>query len=159
MFKRKQRGTCRIHGDFDGQVCGFCAMGNRLKDLDRNALVQRIEELEAHGLCRCADEVRCDMRKLITACEPYLKDGETPAECIQRNRDDTGAVMKLLEKEKRKYEALVDGVKSAQSHTEETLRLLQWDKLGWDVPEEVIESLEKADSELRALIEHMEVSP
>lgn len=71
---------------------------------------ERVEELEAHGLCRCADEVRCDMRKLITACEPYLKDGETPAECIQRNRDDTGAVMKLLEKEKRKYDALVKGV-------------------------------------------------
>ena len=53
----------------------------------------------------------------------------------------------------RKYDALVEGIESAQSHTRETLRLLQWDQLGWDVPEEVIESLGKADSELRALLE------
>ena len=114
---------------------------------------ERIRELEAHGLCRCADEIRCEMRKLIADCDPYLKDGETPAECIQRNRDDTGAALKLLAKEKRKYEALVGGIKSSQSHTSETLRLLQWDQLGWDVPEEVIESLVKADSKLRALLE------
>jgi len=53
----------------------------------------------------------------------------------------------------RKYEALVEGINSAQSHTAEALRLLQWDQLGWDVPEEVIESLGNADSELRALLE------
>lgn len=54
----------------------------------------------------------------------------------------------------RKYEALVRKINSAQSHTAETLRLLQWDQLGWDVPEEVIESLGKADSELRTLLEN-----
>ena len=47
MFKRKPRRTCSIHGDYNGEVCGFCAMGNRLKDLDRNALIQTIKELEA----------------------------------------------------------------------------------------------------------------
>jgi len=56
----------------------------------------------------------------------------------------------------RKYEALVEGINSAQSHTAEALRLLQWDQLGWDVPEEVIESLGKVDSELRALLEQEE---
>ena len=54
----------------------------------------------------------------------------------------------------RKYDALVDGITIAQSHTSETLRLLQWDQLGWDVPEEVIESLGKADSKLRPLLEN-----
>jgi hypothetical protein len=29
---------------------------------------------------------------LLTACKPYLKDGETPAECIERHRKDAAAV-------------------------------------------------------------------
>jgi hypothetical protein len=32
----------------------------------------------------------------FAACAPYIKDEETPAECIERNRSDTDAVMALL---------------------------------------------------------------
>jgi len=37
---------------------------------------------------------------LLDACFPYLKDGETPAECIERHRKDIDALMALLAKEK-----------------------------------------------------------
>ena len=43
--------------------------------------------------------------EILQACKPYLKDGETPAECIQRNRSDVGSVMSLLAKEKFRIEA------------------------------------------------------
>lgn len=36
----------------------------------------------------------------IAACAPFLKDGETPAACIARNRADTDAVLSLLAQEK-----------------------------------------------------------
>ena len=34
------------------------------------------------------------------ACTPYLKDGETPAECIQRNRKDVTQLLWMLAKER-----------------------------------------------------------
>ena len=34
------------------------------------------------------------LRQLLDACEPYLKEGETPAQCIERNRRDA-AMMTL----------------------------------------------------------------
>jgi hypothetical protein len=40
------------------------------------------------------------------ACAPYLKDGETPVQCIKRNRTDIDALMGLLAAEKRKNETL-----------------------------------------------------
>jgi hypothetical protein len=45
--------------------------------------------------------------EILQACKPYLKDGETPAECIQRNRSDVGSVMSLLAKEKFRIEAVL----------------------------------------------------
>lgn len=91
------------------------------------ALEQRIAELEA--------EVR-----------RWAENSEKNGTAMTQARNDLAELQ-------RKYDALVERVESAQSHTRETLRLLQWDQLGWDVPEEVIESLGKADSELRALLE------
>lgn len=37
-----------------------------------------------------------------TDCDPYLKDGETPAECIARNRADIAALLSLLSAERTK---------------------------------------------------------
>lgn len=48
------------------------------------------------------------LRKQILACAPFLKEGETPAECIERNRKDTDAVLTLLAQEKRKNETRQD---------------------------------------------------
>lgn len=43
--------------------------------------------------------------QLVAECEPFLKEDETPAQCIARNRADTDAVLTLLVKEKRRTEA------------------------------------------------------
>lgn len=51
------------------------------------------------------------MRDLLAACEPYLKDGETPAHRIQRERLDNFAALELLAREKRKTEALLHAAK------------------------------------------------
>ena len=49
--------------------------------------------------------------ELLAACEPYLKDGETPAERIRRERRDTDAVLTLLAREKLKSEAMLAALK------------------------------------------------
>ena len=46
------------------------------------------------------------MRKMLADCEQYLKDGETPAQRIERERRDTDAVLTLLIREKQKTEPL-----------------------------------------------------
>jgi predicted RNase H-like nuclease (RuvC/YqgF family) len=47
------------------------------------------------------------------------------------------------EKDKR-IEQLNAKLERVRKHASETMRLLNWDQLGWDVPEEVIEELSKA---------------
>jgi hypothetical protein len=61
---------------------------------------------EVHG------DVR-ELRQMIEDCEPYLKDGETPAQRIERERRDTEAVLNLLIREKRKTEQLSRGAPPA----------------------------------------------
>lgn len=51
------------------------------------------------------------MHDLLAACEPYLKDGETPAERIERERRDTTAALELLIREKRKTEVMLAALK------------------------------------------------
>ena len=46
------------------------------------------------------------LREKLDACAPYLKEGETPADRIQREIDDNAAVLGLLAKEKKENEAL-----------------------------------------------------
>jgi hypothetical protein len=61
----------------------------------------------AHTLDR--EQFRIDERQqLLDPCEPYLKDGETPALCIERNRRDIDALMSLLANEKKRATGLVD---------------------------------------------------
>lgn len=42
----------------------------------------------------------------IAECGPYLKDGESPASCIARNRADVHSMLTLLANEKKRCEAL-----------------------------------------------------
>jgi hypothetical protein len=42
----------------------------------------------------------------LQACEPYLKDDETPAQCIERNRKDVDAALELLRQDRAKNTAL-----------------------------------------------------
>jgi hypothetical protein len=39
-----------------------------------------------------------DMQRRLSDCEEYLKEDETPAECIARNRKDANTILKLLAK-------------------------------------------------------------
>lgn len=43
---------------------------------------------------------------LVEACAPFLKDDETPAECIARNRQDASGCLTMLIDERRKVESL-----------------------------------------------------
>lgn len=60
----------------------------------------------------CEDELKAArseierLRGLVDACAIYLKEDETPAQRIERERVDTEAVLKLLSKEKREVEQL-----------------------------------------------------
>lgn len=59
---------------------------------------------EAVGwLARQADETS-------NGCTSYLKDGETPAECIKRNRDDVDAALFMLAKEQRTVAAQTEEI-------------------------------------------------
>lgn len=42
--------------------------------------------------------------KALEDCQPFLKDGETPAECIARNRADLNIALGPLAQEKKKNE-------------------------------------------------------
>ena len=65
--------------------------------------------IDWHNARLIADAPR--MHDLLAACEPYLKDGETPAQRIQRERLDNFAALELLAREKRKTEALLHAAK------------------------------------------------
>ena len=55
------------------------------------------------------EQAAAELRRLhnqIAACEPYLKEGETPAERIERDHKDSLALMTLLAREKTKNDAL-----------------------------------------------------
>jgi hypothetical protein len=51
----------------------------------------------------------------IEACAPFLKEGETPAECIARNRADVDGCLSLLIAERRKAAALRDALEEART--------------------------------------------
>lgn len=69
-----------------------------------------------------------ELRRLyaqIAACEPYLKEGETPAERIQRDHRDSLALMTLLAREKTKNEALLEALREIVAAADGT----GWDQL------------------------------
>jgi hypothetical protein len=89
----------RLEGDAAPQVTG-----ERAPTEDETK--QATADGEVHG------DVR-ELRQMIEDCEPYLKDGETPAQRIVRERRDTEAVLNLLIREKRKTEQLSRGAPPA----------------------------------------------
>jgi len=79
----------------------------RLRDNrgDDPAVTGRLEEEAANALASALSK--------LAACEPYLKEDETPAECIERNRKDAQVTLTLLAREKRKNEQITDWVRKA----------------------------------------------
>jgi hypothetical protein len=61
---------------------------------------------------------------LLDACEPYLKDGETPAECIERNRKDIDAVLRLLAQEKQRAEQAESALAALRAESADDDRLI-----------------------------------
>lgn len=53
---------------------------------------------------------------MLAECEQYLKDGETPAQRIERERRDTEAVLALLIREKRKTERMRKALQRIAQH-------------------------------------------
>ena len=66
-----------------------------------NTLSYRHFVPEAQAAIAALDAARGDSHNdVLSSCQPYLKQGETPAECIKRNRDDGIALMELLAAER-----------------------------------------------------------
>jgi hypothetical protein len=110
-------GHTHYTGAVSSATCYPCAGALMLRDL-RAALTtaetERTQAAEMNArLVAQAEKMSGELLKAETAavlvlgpCEPYLKDGETPAECIARNRRDADAVLVLLAKALQRAEAL-----------------------------------------------------
>lgn len=59
---------------------------------------------------------------LVEACAPFLKDDETPAECIARNRQDASGCLTMLIDERRKVESLRSRLAAAEALLREEIR-------------------------------------
>lgn len=62
---------------------------------------------------------------LVEACGPFLKDGETPAECIARNRRDVDGCLTMMIAERRKVEAIASRLAEAEARLVEERE--RWD--------------------------------
>ena len=72
----------------DGWMVGTPALSSMCRDFAQAAIA-------------ALDAARGDSHNdVLSSCQPYLKQGETPAECIKRNRDDGIALMELLAAER-----------------------------------------------------------
>jgi hypothetical protein len=85
-------------------------------------LADAIDPLIRKGLdnltCAAAAAELRRLHDLVDACEPYLKEGETPAERIERERGDTEAVCRLYAKEREKNVELLEALKLAVRQNE-----------------------------------------
>lgn len=57
-----------------------------------------------------------ELRQMFADCEKYLKEGETPAQRIERERRDTESVLNLLIREKRKSERMREVLNQIAQH-------------------------------------------
>jgi chromosome segregation ATPase len=76
-------------------------------------LLADVGQVEAE-LAEKSDEVH-RLHALVAACEPYLKEDETPVERIERECRDTEAVCRLYAKEREKNQELLEALKLALS--------------------------------------------
>jgi hypothetical protein len=78
-------------------ICQVVGMQNR-QVLSGGAVEREIYDGMRQWLVDFADgaDETSTAQALVDACAPYLKDGETPAECIARNRKDVDIALSLL---------------------------------------------------------------
>lgn len=80
-------------------------MNDAAKDQDVHQAGALRGEPEAAGHGSVEGDVRA-LRQMVADCDVYLKEGETPAQRIERERRDTEAVLNLLIREKQRTEAM-----------------------------------------------------
>ncbi len=80
-------------------------MNDAAKSQDVNQAAALRGEPEAAGHGSVEGDVRA-LRQMVADCDVYLKEGETPAQRIDRERRDTEAVLNLLIREKQRTEAM-----------------------------------------------------
>lgn len=92
------------HGRQHNKVCPKCAELAALRARIESQAAEiarldaaRIAAINAHTK---AFEEREQLQRQFGDCAPYLKEHETVAECLQRNRDDTSQVLGMLAKER-----------------------------------------------------------
>ena len=82
-------------------VARALAKANRIEICDSAQYAYSSFREPAQAAIAALDAARGDKNNdVLSSCQPYLKDGETPAECIKRNRDDSIALMELLAAER-----------------------------------------------------------
>lgn len=69
----------------------------------RNTMLDNIAEKLA-----AAEDRLMSLQSERDACAVYLKDGETPAQCIERTRRDGDALLRLLQREKKSVISLAE---------------------------------------------------
>jgi chromosome segregation ATPase len=89
---------------------------NRLRSGDNRALISDHQDV-FDMLAGMRDEIE-RLRGLVEECAVFLKEDETPAQRIARERADTEAVLKLLLKEKRRTQKLQDKIDRWQGDAE-----------------------------------------
>lgn len=92
-----------VEGAFDVTVESSDYVIAWVCDVDEVAMGERLRRPITQANARLiANAPR--MHDLLAACEPYLKDGETPAQRIERERRDTAVALELLANERIKNE-------------------------------------------------------
>ena len=86
-----------------------------------NRLEDEVEELRKEA---------GSLRARLAECSPFLKDEETPAECIARNRRDVDGCLTMLVAEKRKTESLAARLAEAEDAIERAGRCLAMSNKG-----------------------------
>lgn len=92
---------------------------------DRSVALYNADQMRAYAAA--LSEARCaQLQAERDACAPYLKEGETPAQRIQREIDDNVGVLGLLAKERARCAQMVEALEKARS------RVKHWRRAGID---------------------------
>jgi hypothetical protein len=123
-------------------LVGPAVLARRAKDADalRAVLAERVAMLRSLGCDEHGVSIegayegtrqdwidRCHAAEAGLELAEYLKDGETPVECLARNRADIDALLTLLRQEKEKVKAL-----TRQLHEMYDAAIPKWREQGYD---------------------------
>ena len=107
--------------------------GSGYFDKEINACKQALEQ-PSNMVAVPLDKLE-DMQRRLSDCEEYLKENETPAECIARNRKDVSSSLKLLAKCMGEKKALATNKESSlvQPAQEPYAWATEWEDGEWSI--------------------------